>query len=296
MNEKNKAEQWIAQGRMVEIQVNSLFVVESKNQDSQLPFLVILHGYPTCSYDYHKVLTMLSVHFRVVIHDHLGFGFSDKPKDYSYTLIDQCDVALQLWERLGITKAHVLAHDYGTSVATELVARDNHGLLSGFEIKTLTLCNGSMHIELAQLRLIQRLLLNRIIGPSMANLSNRSTLAKNLKQIYFDSTKVSEDEVDALWHMMIHNKGKAVIHQTTQYIKQRKQFWYRWIGALQQTQLPVHVLWAENDPVAVIEMAEVLNNEITNAIKTTLPQLGHFPMLESPDRWGQAVLDYLLKA
>ena len=122
------------------------------------------------------------------------------------------------------------------------------------------------------------------------------TLAKNLKQIYFDATQVTDEEVDALWQMMTHNNGKSVIHQTTQYIKQRKQFWHRWIGALQQTQLPVHVLWAENDPVAVIEMAQVLSDEISNATLTTLPALGHFPMAESPDRWGQAVVEYLLNA
>ena len=296
MNQAKQAEHWKAQGRTVEVAGHSIFVIESNNQDSDLPYLLILHGYPTCSFDYHKVLPLLSQYFRVVVHDHLGFGFSDKPADYSYTLVDQCDVALMLWQKLGINEAHVLAHDYGTSVATELVARDNHGLFTDFSIETLTLCNGSMHIELAQLRLIQRLLLNRFTGPKVAQLSNRNTLAKNLRQIYVDGTQVTDEEVDALWQMMTHNDGKSVIHQTTQYIKQRKQFWHRWIGALQQTQLPVHVLWAENDRLAVIEMAQVLYDEIPNAALTTLPKLGHFPMAESPDRWGQAVVDYLLKA
>ncbi len=292
----NLAQQWLSQGQHIKVAGQHVFVIQSDNQDSHLPYLLILHGYPTCSFDYQKVLPLLSKHFRVVVHDHLGFGFSDKPKDYSYTLIDQCDVALQLWNQLGIKQAHVLAHDYGTSVATELVARDNHGLLHDFQIYTLTLCNGSMHIELAQLRLIQRLLLNRFTGPKIAQLSSRNTMAKNLRQIYVDATQVTEEEIDALWEMMTHNEGKSVIHQTTQYIKQRKQFWHRWIGALQQTQLPVHVLWAENDPVAVIEMAQVLHDEIAHASLTKLPHLGHFPMAESPDRWGQAVIDYLLKA
>lgn len=287
------AQQWQQKGRMVAVHDKRLFVIQSDNFSKDLPFLLILHGYPTCSYDYHKVLPLLSLHFRVVVHDHLGFGFSDKPRNYSYTLIDQCDMALQLWHRLGINKAHVLAHDYGTSVATELVARLNHGVVPGFELKSLTLCNGSMHIELAQLRLIQRLLLNRITGPLLARMSSKNTLAKNLKQIYHDRSLITDAEVDALWQMMTHNDGKQVIHQTTQYIKQRKQFWHRWIGALQSTKLPVHVLWAENDRVAVLKMAGVLYREIQTSILTTLPNTGHFPMLERPEPWAQAVIKFI---
>lgn len=290
------AQQWQKNGQMMTIQDNQLFVVQSENLSKDLPFLLILHGYPTCSYDYHKVLPRLSSHFQVVVHDHLGFGFSDKPMNYSYSLVDQCDVALQLWQQLGIKKAHVLAHDYGTSVATELVARFNHGVLPEFEIQSLTLCNGSVHIEMAQLRLIQRLLLNRITGPVLAKLSSKTTLARNLKQIYYDASSISDDEIDTLWQMMTHNNGKQVIHQTTQYIKQRKQFWHRWVGALQTTDLPVHVLWAENDPIAVLEMARVLAGEIKNSVLTQIPQTGHFSMLEVPEMWSNAVLSYLLKA
>ena len=102
--------------------------------------MVILHGYPTSSYDYYKVLPELSKHYRVIIHDHLGFGFSDKPLDYSYSLLDQADLALQLWQQLGVKKTHLLAHDYGTSVATEIIARNNNHELT-IEIEKLTLCN-----------------------------------------------------------------------------------------------------------------------------------------------------------
>lgn len=58
---------------------------------------------------------------------------------------------------IGGKKVHLLAHDYGTSVATEIIARNNNHELT-IEIEKLTLCNGSMHIELSQLRTIQKLL------------------------------------------------------------------------------------------------------------------------------------------
>lgn len=287
------AKEWLASGEYKVVNGHRLFVVEMGEATS--PPLLILHGYPTCSYDYHKVIKRLAQAHRVIVHDHLGFGFSDKPLAYSYSLVDQCDMALSLWHQMGVKSGHVLAHDYGTSVATELVARHNCGNLT-FKPHSLTLCNGSMHVEMAKLRLIQRLLLNRWTGPWVAKMSNKNTLKRNLKNIYHDPSQLSETEVDALWQMMNHNNGKHVLHQTTQYIAERYRLWHRWIGALQKTALPTHVLWAENDPVAVYPMAHVLRKEIENSSLTSLPDAGHFPMLEVPEAWSDAVMSYLLKA
>ena len=136
-------------------------------------------------------------------------------------MIEQAQYALNLWQKLGINQAHLLAHDYGTSIATEIIAQDNEKKLNHLSLLSVTLCNGSIHIELAKLRLIQKLLLNKISGPIVARLSNKKTLTRNLQNIYFDKSKISQSEIDALWTMMIHHNGRNVLHQTTQYIKQR---------------------------------------------------------------------------
>ncbi len=282
-----KAEQWKNSGSIQSVNGFEHFVYDS---GSDKPVLVVLHGYPTCTYDYHKALPYLESQFRVVMHDHLGFGFSAKPRNYSYSLMEQTDQALMLWQQLGIKEATVLAHDYGTSVATELLARKQRFDQFAVEIKQLILCNGSMHVEMAQLRLIQKLLLNKLTGPWVARLSNRRTLARNLKNIYHNPDLISDEELDALWEMMNHAGGKNVLHKTTQYIKQRYTYWHRWIGALQNTTLPVKIVWAKNDPVAVQAMAQVLAAEINNSDLIELDNLGHFPMLEDPEVWSKAIL------
>jgi pimeloyl-ACP methyl ester carboxylesterase len=66
---------------------------------------------------------------RVIVHDHLGFGLSDKPAEYSYSLMEQAAYAVGVWRKLGIRRGHLLANDYGTSVATELLARHVRGML-----------------------------------------------------------------------------------------------------------------------------------------------------------------------
>ena len=288
------ANDWKSKGEFITLNDRKLFVVDTSSffsSDNKIPTetMVILHGYPTSSYDYYKVLPELSKHYRVIIHDHLGFGFSDKPLDYSYSLLDQADLALQLWQLLGVKKVHLLAHDYGTSVATEIIARNNNHELT-IEIEKLTLCNGSMHIELSQLRTIQKLLKNKWLGKYVAKLTTYAIFSKNLRNVYFDKTKVSNNELKDMWMQLEYNEGRKVIHKLSQYINERYTYWNRWIGALKETNLQTNIVWAKNDPVAVPAIARLIATEISNNKLFWIENTGHFPMLENPDEWLNCIL------
>jgi pimeloyl-ACP methyl ester carboxylesterase len=288
------ANEWKSKGEFITVNDRKLFVIDTSSffsTEDQVPSktMVVLHGYPTSSYDYYKVLPELSKHYRVIIHDHLGFGFSDKPLDYSYSLLDQADLALHLWQLLGVKKVHLLAHDYGTSVATEIIARNNNHELT-IEIEKLTLCNGSMHIELSKLRTIQKLLKNKWLGKYVAKLTTYAIFSKNLRNVYFDKTKVSNNELKDMWMQLEYNEGRKVIHKLSQYINERYTYWNRWIGALKETNLQTNIVWAKNDPVAVPAIARLIATEISNNKLFWIENTGHFPMLENPDEWLNCIL------
>ena len=288
------ANEWKSKGEFITVNDRKLFVIDTSSffsTEDKVPTetMVVLHGYPTSSYDYYKVLPELSKHYRVIIHDHLGFGFSDKPLDYSYSLLDQADLALQLWQLLGVKKVHLLAHDYGTSVATEIIARNNNHELT-IEIEKLTLCNGSMHIELSQLRTIQKLLKNKWLGKYVAKLTTYAIFSKNLRNVYFDKTKVNNNELKDMWMQLEYNEGRKVIHKLSQYINERYTYWNRWIGALKETNLQTNIVWAKNDPVAVPAIARLIATEISNNKLFWIENTGHFPMLENPDEWLNCIL------
>jgi pimeloyl-ACP methyl ester carboxylesterase len=288
------ANDWKSKGEFITVNDRKLFVIDTSSffsSEDKIPTetMVILHGYPTSSYDYYKVLPELSKYYRVIVHDHLGFGFSDKPLNYSYSLLDQADLALQLWQQLGVKKVHLLAHDYGTSVATEIIARDNNNELT-IEIENLTLCNGSMHIELSQLRTIQKLLKNKWLGKYVAKLTTYAIFSKNLRNVYFDKTKVSNNELKDIWMQLEYNEGRKVIHKLSQYINERYIYWNRWIGALKETNLQTNIVWAKNDPIAVPAIARLIATEISNNKLFWIENTGHFPMLENPDEWLNCIL------
>jgi pimeloyl-ACP methyl ester carboxylesterase len=285
---------WQNKGEIISVNNRNIFVIDTINIslntiENQKKTLVILHGYPTSSFDYYKVLPELSKHYRVVIHDHLGFGFSDKPLKYSYSLIEQADIALQLWKQLSLTNVTLLAHDYGTSIATEILARQNKKQIN-LQIDELILCNGSMHIELSKLRTIQKLLKNKITGKWVAKLTNYTIFKKNMRNVYFDKTKATEAELKEMWLQLEQNNGRKIIHFLSNYINERYYFWHRWIGALKETNIKTKIIWAKNDPVAVAAIADLLATEIANNNLYWIKNCGHFPMLEKPEEWIEKIL------
>ena len=282
-------EQWQEKGKLVEVLEHRLFVI---NDGLSEDVLCILHGYPSASYDYFKVLPILAKSFKVVIHDQLGFGFSDKPQDYSYSLIEQAEMALKLWEKLGLKKVHLLAHDYGTSVATEIISRINTGF-TNFDIQSLTLCNGSILIELSLLRPIQKLLLNKFTGPTVPQFASRKLFVRNMKRLWYDQTKIDVAEFDILWKMLNLQNGKKIIHRLTQYIDERKRFRTRWLGALQKTEVPINIYWATEDIVAVKKIATSLHKLVPKSKLIWLEKTGHYPMLENPEKWSSKILEII---
>ena len=284
-----KVDGWRVRGAYREVDGHSLFVVDTGAEGDERPTLALLHGYPTSSHDYYRVIDELARDFRVVVHDHLGFGLSDKPKDYSYSLVEQTDVALQLWRRLGVRSAHVVAHDYGTSVATELLARWNRGFRP-IHLESMTLCNGSVHIELAKLRLIQKLLRSHTLGPLVARLSSQRVFNRNMRQLWHDPGTLPQGDLDTMWELLTREGGKAVLPKITQYLRDRVLFWHRWVGALQQSQLPLRFLWGAEDPIVGADVAEVHHAESPGSLLTVLEGVGHYPMLEAPGRWAEALI------
>lgn len=254
--------------------------------------LLILHGFPTSSFDFHRVIADLAERYRVVVHDHHGFGLSAKPVLYSYSLMEQADTALGLWRQLGVRSGHLLAHDYGTSVATELLARRERGLLP-IELKSVTLSNGSVHLELARLRLSQRVARSPLLGPLFGRLVGRSYFQRVMRRLWGDRSRAADSDLEAMWEGVRSHHGHLRTHQISSYLGERMRFRHRWIAALCRLDLPAHVLWGRRDPVAVAAIAEKLADEIPGAELTCLDGVGHYPMLEDPGSWSGAVLEFL---
>ncbi len=278
-----RLQEWMDRGRSYKIKGHQIFTIHRPIEDK--PYIVFLHGFPTCSYDFNQVLTLLGSDVGYTVHDHLGFGLSSKPEKHNYSLIEQAKIALELWQHLDIRSAHVVAHDYGTGVATELLAQKQDGF-EPVELRSMVLSNGSILIDQAHLRQIQKLLRNRWTGPITAYLANFHTFRRNLNQL--TSQRISDLDMSVLWSLLISKNGKMRIPAISKYLDERQIFRARWVGAFKDTSVPITLLWGEKDPIAHRQMVFSLQKERTSCDIHWLP-CGHYPMLEVAGQYTQII-------
>ena len=252
--------------------------------------VVLLHGFPSSSFDFHLCWDALATGRRLVTLDYPGFGFSAKPEDFSYSLMEQADVVELVLRRLGVTRATLVAHDMGTSVTTELLARRESGLLS-FAIDRVVLMNGSVHIELSQLAVSQKLLRIPRLGRMFARLASRRLFGAQLRRIL--GRPLPEQEIDDMFELVGLDGGRARLPQIIRYIDERWRFPRRWLGPLGRLDLPVLILWGARDTVAVMAIGERLAADIPGARLQRMDDLGHYPQLEDPAQVTRALLEFL---
>jgi pimeloyl-ACP methyl ester carboxylesterase len=272
---------WRARGSYVETPLGQIFAVDQGKGDAVL----VLHGFPTSSWDFADAIELLSKHRRVVTFDFLGYGLSAKPAHASYSLFEQTDIALAVARHFQLQRVHLVAHDMGTSVATEMIARREWNTLP-LEIRTLTLTNGSVHVDLAHLTLGQRLLRSPA-GPLFARLNSRRSFGVQIKRVC--AKPPSEQEIDVMWELVSRDGGASRLPQLIGYVSERYRFYRRWIDPLTRLDIPTLIAWGERDPVAVMAIAHALAGEIPGARLRTFPELGHWPQLEDPSRVVDAI-------
>jgi pimeloyl-ACP methyl ester carboxylesterase len=278
-------EAWRARGRVVDTPDGRVWAMETgRAVESEAPVLV-LHGFPTSSWDFAEAIERVAERRRVITFDFLGYGLSDKPVEFAASLFEQADVAQLVARAFGVTRAHVWAHDMGTSVATELCARRERGLLP-FAMDSLVLMNGSVHIELAHLTTGQKLLKSRA-GDLFARLNSSYTFKAQMRRVF--ARPPSEDELEGMWRLVAREEGVLRMPTLIRYTEERARFRRRWIGALERLDVPALVAWGRCDPVAVMAIADALAAEIPNAERETWDDLGHYPQVEDPARVAATV-------
>jgi pimeloyl-ACP methyl ester carboxylesterase len=223
--------------------------------------------------------------------DFLGFGLSDKPRPHSYSLLEQADLVQTVVAESSTGPVIVLAHDMGTSVTTELLARDIHGRLT-FNLQRAVLTNGSVILKRASLRPSQKILRGRL-GPVASRLITRRGFTRGFGKLFTLTHPLTADEAAAQWALLSHNDGHRIGHLLISYLDERERFAPRWHGAVRDWPNPLGLVRALEDPVATTNVLDGLRQLRPLAPVIELPGLGHYPQVEDPDTSTEGALRLL---
>ena len=260
-----------------------IFVAE---QDGTGPPLLLLHGFPSSSFDWRQTVGLLPGR-RWTAPDLLGFGLSEKPRGRAYSIFEQADIVEQLAG--GPEPVVLVAHDYGTSVVTELLARDLRRQLA-FPVAGVLLLNGSIVVERASLTPGQRLLRSPL-GALAARASLRPMFEREFGRLFAPSAPLSSDEADDQWALWAHDGGNHNAHRLIAYIAERKTHAGRWHGALARWPGELRLMWGMRDPVSTTRVLAALRELRPGVPVAELADVGHYVQIERPDLVAAAIAE-----
>lgn len=290
MNFQQSIEQWHDSGQFITINHHQIFYRDSGPSDK--PVILLIHGFPTSSWDWLKLWPLLADHYRLVALDMLGFGFSDKPAAHVYSILEQADIVEALVSTLALKQFHVLAHDYGDTVAQELLYRQNIGRGAGHWL-SVCLLNGGLFPETHRARLIQKLL-EGPLGPLLSRLFGKKQFERSFTAVFGAASQPGQDELDGFWQLIQYKHGNQLLHKLIHYMADRRYHRERWLLALRDSCVPVMLINGSADPVSGAHMVARYRELVRPGDRIVeLPEIGHYPQVEAPAAVASAYHDFL---
>ena len=282
-------EQWQAGGASFEWRGQRIFFrAEGRGEP-----LLLIHGFPTASWDWCALWPALVERYRVLTLDMIGFGFSAKPRRFGYSILAQADLFGAFLARESVTGYRLIAHDYGLTVAQELLARQDEDARAP-RIAAACLLNGGLFSETHRALPLQRLLASPL-GPVLARLTSERTFSATMRRIWGTHPPDSA-ELSAMWRLVTHDRGLLVMPELIGYMAERRRHRERWVGALTRAKVPLRLIDGLADPISGAHMVARYRELVPEPDVVELAGVGHYPQLEAPEAVLSAVIDFFTRS
>ncbi|CAO2603060.1 Mesoderm-specific transcript homolog protein, partial [Lemmus lemmus] len=269
---------WKTSGKFFTYKGLRIFYQDSVGVVGSPEIVVLLHGFPTSSYDWYKIWEGLTLRFhRVIALDFLGFGFSDKPRPHQYSIFEQ-------------------ASTWDSRTAESTCCLTTMEILLLRSSCSLCLSNGGIFPETHRPLLLQKLLKDGgVLSPILTRLMNFFVFSRGLTPVFGPYTRPSESELWDMWAGIRNNDGNLVIDSLLQYINQRKKFRRRWVGALASVTIPIHFIYGPLDPINPYpEFLELYRKTLPRSTVSILDDhISHYPQLEDPMGFLNAYMGFI---
>lgn len=285
----NNALKWLENGQYFNYknEYKIFYYFKKAPYDESVITNVFLHGFPTSSYDWFKIWSQFSSNEQLLTFDYIGYGFSDKPLAYNYSIFDMVDIFEALLIRLNIYNVNIIAHDIGDTVAQELIRKYEYdGRINGhYKINKVVLLNGGLLMDVYKPRLIQKLLqidyLNDIF---VKYFINYYAFKLSFSEIFGKLNRPKDEDLKDFFEILLYNNGHQALPKTINYLQERQEYGHVWYNALNDTLLPIALIYGPADPINPNdEYPKRIQSELINLKFFRLhDQIGHYPQWEDP--------------
>ena len=242
----------------------------------------LLHGFPTTSWDWAPVASVVEAEHRTIALDWPGLGASDKGPGVDYSIDSLTDTLIALWRHDGVTATRVVAHDVGTIVAQELLARDLEGRLDA-AITSVTWLNGSVYPDLYRPTDSQLALLDPNDGPRLAAGIDESSYTAGIASIHHPEHQPSAETLAQHWVAFGGRETALEMPRFLRYIPDRANRADRLIDAIERTEIPQRFIWGDHDAISGSAQSTEIRRRFGDDVDLVrFADCSHYPHTERP--------------
>ncbi len=237
--------------------------------------VVLLHGNPTWSFYYRRVIQDLRADHRVIALDHLGCGLSDKPQDYPYRLENHIANVEFLIEALGLQKISLVLHDWGGVIGAGYAVRHPENVVRWALMNTAAFWpEGYLPLRLRLCRvprigefLIRRFNLFARIALSVA-VRRPERLTPEVRRAYLAPYDSYANRIaTARFVLDVPDSPRHPSHAAARAVE---------VGLARLARLPTRIFWGERDPIFNARILAEWERRFPNAVVDRFPQAGHY--------------------
>lgn len=252
------------------------------------PILLFVHGTPSWSFDFRHLIKALSKSYRCIALDHIGFGLSDKPKDYPYSIDQHAKNLEKLIEHLKLEQFSLLLHDFGGPIGWE------YALKYPEKIEKLVVMNswlGSSK-EDPNFKKMEKILKSPILPFLYKQLNfsarfllpqafaNKKLLTKDIRKHYRKPFGKASERIGPLAF------AKSLLNDQDLFEQQNQQ-------AQKLSKSPSLLIWGMADSFIGAHYLQQLQAALPHSKSVELEGVGHFPQEEAPEKVLDALNDFL---
>ncbi|HXG86635.1 MAG TPA: alpha/beta hydrolase [Pyrinomonadaceae bacterium] len=249
------------------------------------PTLLLIHGYPASTFVWHIVAPVFAERgFHVVAVDLLGFGFSDKPSWFDYSIASQAQMIRRFMDRLGIGRATIIGSSYGGAVAST-VALDY-----AERVEKLVLV-GTIINDDAKKQLLLKLAtipgVGEILSPFL--IDSKRFLKRRMRGTLCSSNHhlITPERVEGIQRpLRAANAHRSVLATARKWDAGRIERDAYLINH------PTLILWGEHDKVVPIHNGEKIHESILNSRFVVFKDCGHVPQEEAPNNFVEVIGEF----
>jgi pimeloyl-ACP methyl ester carboxylesterase len=248
--------------------------------------VVLVHGVPTSSYLYRKVIPVLAEQgLRPVAFDLPGLGLAERPEAFDYSWSGLARWTGEAIDALGIERCHLVVHDIGGPVACEWAVRNPDRVLSLTALNTM--------LGLATFRRPWSMAPFAIpaLGRAWLRLLNPWTMAQVIYlQGVADRSAVPRHQLYAYHELLKRvDGGRAFLRIMRGFELTEAKHRLLWEG-LAQRPYPARIVWGERDPAIGLDQLRLAQEALEVNDPVQLPAK-HFPQEDQAPAVAQAIAD-----